>query len=83
MSMNETKKMPSWKLSCMSWEGMLLSIAIIAIRAFQANAQPIESWSALSWCLMLVPAVFPLLLWIALVFLWFIGYVLATTFSKS
>jgi len=37
-----------------------MSIAIIAIRAFQPAAQPIESWSAFSWFLMLLPVFLPI-----------------------
>lgn len=67
----------------MSWTGAMLSIAIIIIRAFQNGAQPIENWSAFSWFLMLLPIAFPFLFWILLLSIWFVGYVLTTTFSKN
>lgn len=82
MNDNNVKKMPEIKFGCMSWTGAFLSIAIIAIRAFQSGAQPMESWSALSWCLMLLPTALPFLLWIALGFLWFVIYILVETFKK-
>ena len=86
MSFIENKpinKMPTIKLGCMSWTGAMLSIAIIIVRAFQNGAQPIENWSAFSWFLMLLPIAFPFLFWILLLSIWFVGYVLATAFSKS
>ena len=86
MSSMENKpisKMPTIKLGCMSWTGAMLSIAIIIVRAFQSGAQPIENWSASSWFLMLLPIAFPFLFWTLLAAMWFVGYVLATIFSKS
>ena len=79
MNMNEDKRMPALKFGCMSWEGVALSIAIVAVRAFQNGASPVESWSAFSWCLMLAPAVLPFFIWLALTFLWLIG----NAFSRS
>ena len=51
--MENIKSSSKISFGCMAWPGVLLSIAIIAIRAFQANAQPIESWSVFSWFLMM------------------------------
>ena len=67
----------------MSWTGAMLSIAIIIVRAFQSGAQPMENWSASSWFLMLLPIAFPFLFWTLLAVMWFVGYALATVFSKS
>ena len=67
----------------MSWTGAMMSIAIIIVRAFQNGAQPIENWSAFSWFLMLLPIAFPFLFWILLFSIWFVCYVLVTTFSKN
>lgn len=44
-----------------------MSISIIAIRAFQPAAQPIESWSAFSWFLMLLPTFLPVVVALAFV----------------
>lgn len=49
------------------WVNYVLSIAIIAIRAFQPNAQPMCDWSFWSWCLMLLPITWPFIL-VALVY---------------
>ena len=76
-------KMPTIKLGCMPWTGAMLSIAIIIVRAFQSGAQPIENWSAFSWFLMLLPIAFPFLFWTLLLSIWFVGYVLITTFLKN
>ena len=70
--MENIKSSSKISFGCMAWPGVLLSIAIIAIRAFQANAQPIESWSVFSWFLMMLPIIFPVIIWIALYILWFI-----------
>ena len=45
----------SISLGCGSLGGVLLTIAIIAIRAFQPNAEPMSQWSAWSWFLMTLP----------------------------
>ena len=61
-----------------SLSGTMLSIAIMVIRAFQPNAQPIESWSAFSWFLMLLPIIVPILFTILFFAIWFI----VNVFSK-
>ena len=68
------KKM-SFNAGCMSWPAVFLSVAIIAVRAFQPNAEPMNQWSALSWFLMLLPTFVPFLIWTALVFLSLVGAV--------
>ena len=78
----EIKKSTKFTIGCMSWTGVLLSIAIIAIRAFQPNATPIESWTIGSWILMLLPVIFPLILWIGFIVLGLICVVIAALFSK-
>ena len=83
MTASEDKSLPSFKIGCMPWEGALLSIAIIAIRALRPEAQPIESWSISSWCLMLLPAFFPILIWTALLVLWVIGTIVSVAFTKQ
>lgn len=57
------KKSTKFTLGCPTWSGTILSIAIIAIRAFQPNATPIETWSVLSWFLMLLPTYAPFVIW--------------------
>ena len=76
------KKSTHFNIGCTSWAGVLLSIAIIATRAFQNGAQPIESWSAFSWFLMLLPVVFPLVLWIAFIFLGLVSAVACALCDK-
>lgn len=63
----------SFSCGCMSWPAVFLSVAIIAVRAFQPNALPMHEWSAMSWFLMLLPTFIPALMWIALLFLSAIG----------
>lgn len=78
----EIKKSTKFTIGCMSWTGVLLSIAIIAIRAFQPNAIPIESWSVSSWILMLLPVIFPLIFWIGFFIIGLFCVVIAALFSK-
>lgn len=63
MDTSKNSKM-SLNCGCMSWPGAILSIAIIAIRAFQANAEPMSSWSWWSWALMLLPAFMSIMIWL-------------------
>ena len=58
----ETKK-TSYNFGCFSWPATALTIAIIAVRAFQPGADPIAEWSFKSWMLMLLPMYWPILLW--------------------
>jgi len=44
------------------WYGLALSAIIIAVRAFQQNAEPMSSWSVWSWFLMLLPVYWPFVL---------------------
>ena len=83
MENKPNNKMPTIRLGCMSWTGVFLSAAIIAVRAFQNGAQPIENWSVGSWFLMLLPIVFPIIFWLVLLLVWFIGYVLTEAFPQS
>jgi len=74
------QKFPWWKIFTFGSMGRyLLTIAIIAIRAFQTNAQPMSTWSAASWVAMTIPVWLPTLLG-ALVFVgWFALWVWANT----
>ena len=83
---DEVKKSTKITIGCMSWTGIVLSIALIAIRAFAPGAQPIENWSIGSWCLMLLPIALPAIVWIVLgiaCLLWAFIAIVASTFSKS
>ena len=46
--------------------GVLLTISIIGIRAFQPSAQPLESWSTWSWFWMTLPVTYPFVILILL-----------------
>ena len=52
------------------WLGYALTVAIIAIRAFQPGAEPMSQWSFLSWVFMTIPVLFPIYMWIAFGLLW-------------
>lgn len=41
--------------------GVILTIAIIAIRAFQFGAEPMSQWSIWSWVLMTLPITVPMI----------------------
>ena len=41
------------------WPGFALTAAIIAVRALQPGAAPMESWSWWSWILMSIPVFLP------------------------
>ena len=64
-----TKSKTSIKFGCMSWPSVILTIAIIGIRAFQPNADPMNAWSGWSWFLMCLPIFLPFLIWLAVIFL--------------
>ena len=66
-------------VGCITWPSSFLTVAIIAVRAFQTNAEPMSSWSVLSWFLMLLPVTFPVLLWIAIG----VAALIAAAFSKN
>lgn len=42
------------------WWGTILTVAIVAIRAFQPDAEPMSSWTTLSWVWMTIPCLLPL-----------------------
>ena len=60
------------KFGCLCWPGVLLTLGIIAIRAFQTNAAPIENWSWLSWIWMLLPSILPFFVWFIIFLVWFV-----------
>ena len=78
----EIKKSTNYTIGCTSWIGALFSLGIIAIRAFQPNATPIETWSIGSWILMLLPVFIPMLFWIAFAFICLLWATLAAVFSR-
>ena len=80
MKNNSSSNKTSISSGCLNWPAFILSISLIAIRAFQPGAQPIESWSISSWVLMLLPIIAIVALQIIIFFL-----MLATciTFSAS
>ena len=71
-----TKK-TSIQFGCMSWPAIALTIAIIGIRAFQPNAEPMSQWSGWSWCLMCLPIFFPFLMWIGMIVLYIFGILIS------
>ena len=66
MDTSLTKKSTSINFGFMTWPGVVLSIAIIAIRAFQPGAVLMQDWSLMSWVLMLLPAFLPIVVWLLL-----------------
>lgn len=52
---NEKNKAPSIKFPGTSWWNSLLTIAIVGLRAFQPNAEPMSQWSGWSWVWMTLP----------------------------
>ena len=73
-----SQKFPWWKIFTFGSMGRyLLTIAIIAIRAFQTNAQPMSTWSAASWVAMTIPVWLPTTLGALLFVLWFVLWVWA------
>lgn len=49
------------------WAGMVMTVLLVAIRAFQPNAEPMSDWSFKSWVMLTLPMLFPL--WILAGFL--------------
>ena len=60
-----------------------MSIAIIAVRAFQPDAAPVESWSTVSWALMLLPAFLAPALWLAAGAIGLVLILLEAAFAKG
>lgn len=74
------QKLPWWRIFTFGSIGRyLLTIAIIAIRAFQTNAQPMSTWSAASWVAMTLPVWLPTLLGVMVFVGWFALWVWANT----
>ena len=65
----EKSKKTSVNFGCCSWPAVVLTVAIIAIRAFQPGAEAMSQWSFGSWILMLLPLFLPFAVWIVLLFL--------------
>ena len=78
--MEEQKKDNSMLTVSTGLCGVLLTIAIIAIRAFQPGAEPMSQWSAWSWFLMTLPVTLPLILFVLTCILWLIGMILVECF---
>jgi hypothetical protein len=55
---NEEKRARSLTISSGLAES-ILTAAIVAVRAFQPNAVPMEDWSFVSWILMTLPVTWP------------------------
>ena len=53
--------------------GVLLSVAIIAIRAFQPGAEPMSQWSVWSWFLITLPVTLPFIAFLVVGALWLIA----------
>ena len=56
------------------WTGMAMTILLVAIRAFQPNAEQMSDWSFVSWVILTLPMLYPL--WIAAGFLLVVAAVL-------
>ena len=54
--MDEQRKLT---ISC-GWWGPVIIVSIIAIMAFQTNAEPMSDWSFKSWCWIAFPILWPL-----------------------
>ena len=54
----DLSKTPTLKLGCSCW-GVILTCAIIFVRAFQPDAAPIGDWSWQSWVWMTCPIWLP------------------------
>lgn len=52
------------------WGGFALTIALVAVRAFQNGAEPMSQWSAASWLWMTLPITWPAVL----AGIWGVGY---------
>ena len=65
------------------WPGCALTVAIVAIRAFQPGAEPMSQWSVLSWAFMTIPALLPAYMWIALGLLWLFAQAVVALLGKA
>ena len=63
--------------------GVILTIAIIAIRAFQVGAEPMSQWSVWSWFLMTLPITFPMICFFSVGTVTLILWIMYTVFSNK
>ena len=63
--------------------GVILTIAIIAIRAFQIGAEPMSQWSAWSWFLMTLPITFPMICFLSVGTVALLSWIICAVFSKK
>jgi hypothetical protein len=63
--------------------GVILTIAIIAIRAFQFGAEPMSQWSVWSWFLMTLPVTLPMICFLSVGTVALILWIIYTVFSKK
>lgn len=69
----------SYSFGCCSWPATAFTVLIVAIRAFQPNAEPMSAWSGWSWFLMTLPMTLPVICWFSMLVL----AMLAAAFSSS
>lgn len=67
---------------CGSIAGAMLSIAIILIRAFQTNAEPMSAWSKMSWVWMTMPWWLPTAIGVVLLLLASVGWIWVNARSR-
>lgn len=65
------------------WWGWITTIAIVAIRAFQVNAEPMAAWSVVSWLFMTLPVLWPLWVFLAAKTLYFLILIVEDVFSRK
>ena len=63
--------------------GVILTIAIIAIRAFQIGAEPMSQWSAWSWFLMTLPITFPMICFLSVGTVARLSWIICAVFAKK
>ena len=78
----EKTKLNNVTISMGGW-GVILTIAIIAIRAFQFGAEPMSQWSIWSWVLMTLPITVPMICVLSVGTVVLLLWIICTVLSKK
>lgn len=65
-----------------SWLGTILTVAIVATRAFQPGSEPMSEWSFTSWLWMTLPLTWPFAAFSVWGIAWLFAAMLSATFKK-
>lgn len=65
-----------------SWLGTILTVAIVATRAFQPGSEPMSEWSVSSWMWMTLPLTWPFAAFLLWGTLWAVAATVTALFGR-